>query len=80
MLSVHESTISRKVDKLAKSLRKQILTSLGRRGMSRRQAEEALSVDVRDMTLNIRDRLAQDSAPAAFSKKKAEAQAGDGSG
>src|SRR5215470_7882209 len=80
MLSVHESTISRKVDKLAKSLRKEILARLGRRGMSRRQAEEALSVDVRDMTLNIRDRLAQDSAPAAFSKKKVEAQAGDGSG
>jgi RNA polymerase sigma-70 factor, ECF subfamily len=81
MLSVHESTISRKVDKLAKSLRKQILASLGRRGMSRRQAEEALDVDVRDFTLRIRDRLAQDSPETAFSsKKKVEAQAGDGSG
>jgi len=79
MLSVHESTISRKVDKLAKSLRKQILSALGRRGMSRRQAQEALEIDVRDMTLNIRDRLAQDSSQTAFSKKKVEAQAGDGS-
>jgi len=80
MLSVHESTICRKVDKLAKSLRKQILAALGRRGMSRRQAEEALEVDVRDLTLNIRERLAQDSPQTAFSKKKVEAQAGDGSG
>ena len=37
-LAVHESTISRKLDKLAKALRKQILTALERRGMSRRQA------------------------------------------
>jgi RNA polymerase sigma-70 factor (ECF subfamily) len=80
MLSVHESTISRKLDKLAKSLRKQILAGLARRGMSRRQAEETLEVDVRDLGVNIRARLAQDSAPPAFHKKKVEAPAGDGSG
>jgi RNA polymerase sigma-70 factor (ECF subfamily) len=78
-LGVHESTISRKLDKLAKSLRKQILASLGRRGMSRRQAQEALEVDVRDLRINIRSRLAQETGGAAFSKKKAEAPAGDGS-
>ena len=78
-LGVHESTISRKVDKLAKSLRKQILAALGRRGMSRRQAHEALEVDVRDLRVNIRSRLAQESGGAAFSKKKAEAPAGEGS-
>jgi RNA polymerase sigma-70 factor, ECF subfamily len=78
-LGVHESTISRKLDKLAKSLRKQILASLGRRGMSRRQAQEALEVDVRDLRVNIRSRLAQETAGQAFSKKKAEAPAGDGS-
>ena len=77
-LGVHESTISRKVDKLAKSLRKQILASLGRRGMSRRQAQEALDVDVRDLRINIRSRLAQETGGPAFSKKKAEAPA-DGS-
>jgi RNA polymerase sigma-70 factor (ECF subfamily) len=79
MLSVHESTISRKLDKLAKSLRKQVLAGLARKGMSRRQAEEALEVDVRDLGLNIRERLAQDSAVSAFHKKKVEAPAGDGS-
>jgi RNA polymerase sigma-70 factor (ECF subfamily) len=79
-LGVHESTISRKLDKLAKSLRKQILGGLGRRGMSRRQAQEALEVDVRDLRVNIRDRLAQDSTHSAFSKKKREAPAEEGSG
>jgi RNA polymerase sigma-70 factor (ECF subfamily) len=78
-LGVHESTVSRKVDKLAKSLRKQILAALGRRGMSRRQAQEAIEVDVRDLRVNIRSRLAQESGGAAFSKKKADAPAGNGS-
>src|ERR1700722_3353121 len=78
-LGVHESTICRKLDKLAKSLRKQILASLGRRGMSRRQAQEALDVDVRDLRVNIRSRLAQETPGPAFSKKKAETPAGDGS-
>ena len=76
-LAVHESTISRKLDKLAKSLRKKILTALERRGMSRRQAEEALEVDVRDLRLNIRNRVAQESGPPAFSDKKSEVPASD---
>src|SRR2546428_7529481 len=78
-LGVHESTISRKLDKVAKTLRKQIMAALGRRGMSRRQAVEALEVDVRDLKVNISSRLAQESSPQAFPEKKAEAQAGDGS-
>ena len=70
-LKVHESTISRKVDKLAKSLRRRILAALGRQGMSRRQAEEAMEVDVRDLRVNLRNRLVQEGAPPAFSEKKA---------
>jgi RNA polymerase sigma-70 factor, ECF subfamily len=61
MLGVHESTISRKLDKLAKSLRKQIMADLQKRGMSRRQAEEALQADVRDLPVNIRRSLTQES-------------------
>jgi RNA polymerase sigma-70 factor (ECF subfamily) len=89
MLGVHESTISRKLDKLAKALRKQILGELGRQGMSRRQAEEALEVDVRDLQVNIRrsliqapveESMAQDSASAAFSKKRAEVKVREGPG
>jgi RNA polymerase sigma-70 factor (ECF subfamily) len=78
-LSVHESTISRKVDKLTKSLRKQILVGLGRSGMSRRQATEALDVDVRDLHLDVRNRLQESSTPA-FSQKKVGSPAGKGSG
>ncbi len=80
MLSVHESTISRKVDKLAKSLRKQIVASLARRGMSRRQAEEALEVDVRDLQVDIRRSLAQESPSAAFSEKRVEVRVREGPG
>jgi RNA polymerase sigma-70 factor, ECF subfamily len=79
-LGVHESTMSRKVDKLAKALRKKIIGELGRQGMSRRQAEEALEVDVRDVSLNLRARLVQDSASTAFPRSKEEAPAGDGTG
>jgi RNA polymerase sigma-70 factor, ECF subfamily len=75
-LAVHESTISRKVEKLTKALRKQILKNLVREGMSRRQAEEALSADVRDVTLNIRASLTQDSVAPAFSEKGAKAGEG----
>lgn len=71
-LSVHESTISRKLDKLAKSLRKQILAALVKRGLSRRQAQEAMEADVRDLRLNIRSRMTQDSGSQSFSDKKAE--------
>ncbi len=80
LLGVHESTISRKLDKLAKSLRKHIIASLTRQGMSRRQAEEALETDVRDLRLDIRRSLAQDSAPAAFSEKRVEARIREGPG
>jgi RNA polymerase sigma-70 factor (ECF subfamily) len=80
MLGVHESTISRKLDKLAKSLRKQIVAALGKRGMSRRQAEEALDVDVRDLKVDIRRSLSQDSRPSAFSEKTAEVRVREGEG
>ena len=80
MLGVHESTISRKLDKLAKALRKQIVAALGRSGMSRRQAEEALEVDVRDLQLDIRRSLAQESSPPAFSEKRVEARVREGPG
>jgi RNA polymerase sigma-70 factor (ECF subfamily) len=80
MLGVHESTISRKVDKLAKSLRKKILAGLMQQGMSRRQAEEALEVDVRDLQVDIRRRLAQETRAAAFSEKEVQVRTREGSG
>src|SRR6201993_217675 len=78
MLGVHESTISRKLDKLAKSLRKQIVAALVKDGMSRRQAEEALEVDVRDLQVDIRRSLAQETPSPAFSEKRVEARVPEG--
>jgi RNA polymerase sigma-70 factor (ECF subfamily) len=70
-LGVHESTISRRVDKLARGLRKQILSELGRRGMTRRQAEESLDTDVRDLRVDLRARLTQECRAGTFSPREA---------
>ena len=70
ILRVHESTISRRLEKLIRQLRKDILLRLTRKGMSRRQAEEALETDVRDLAIDIRKQLTQDSPSAPFSGKK----------
>ncbi len=48
--------------------------------MSRRQAEEAMEVDVRDLKVDIRRNLAQEKAPPAFSKKRVEARIPEGEG
>lgn len=56
-LGVHESTISRKMEKLLSDVRKRIRKALERRGMSRRQAEEALETDVRDLEFDVAARL-----------------------
>ena len=45
------------MEKLLKEIRKRIRKGLERRGMSRRQAEEALEVDVRDVELDVAGRL-----------------------
>ena len=57
MLRVHESTISRKLERITQNLRKQILKLLVRAGMSAAAAEEALELDVRDLAINVRQRL-----------------------
>ncbi len=72
VLRVHESTISRKVEKITKQLRKSVLDGLCAKGMSRRQAEEAIDADVRDLPVNVRAKLAQDSGAAAFNHRRPE--------
>lgn len=62
MLGIHESTVSRRVEKITKSLSKAIVKGLLARGMSRRQAEEALEVDVRDLALDVGKRLKPEDA------------------
>ncbi len=69
ILGVHESTISRRLEKLVRLLRKDLVLRLTRKGMTRRQAEEALESDVRDVTVDIRKQLTQDSAAPPFSGK-----------
>ena len=78
ILRVHESTISRKLDKLAKSLRKQTFANLGKAGFGRRQAQEAMELDVRDLAINIRSRLSQEKVSKAFPDVKREAPAEEG--
>ncbi len=66
ILKLHESTVSRRIQKITVNLRKQIIRSLMRQGMSRRQADEALETDVRDLHTNVRGRLQeklQESSP-----------------
>jgi RNA polymerase sigma-70 factor, ECF subfamily len=66
VLGLHESSISRRLDRVTTALRKRILACLRERGMSHAQAKEALETDVRDLQLDLRARLTQDSAPKAF--------------
>lgn len=73
VLRVHESTISRKLDRLTGTIRKDIRTALIRRGMSPRQADEAMQdLDVRDVTINIRETLQQETRSRAFYKQSPE--------
>ena len=79
-LGLHESSVSRRLDRLATGLRKRILAGLRMRGMSHAQATEALETDVRDIELNLRSRLTQDSGPKTFPEGKVPApDAGKGS-
>jgi RNA polymerase sigma-70 factor, ECF subfamily len=71
-LGVHESTISRKLEKITRGLRGAIRDALVRRGMSRRQADEALEVDVRDLAVDVRARLAAAGDTGRVEQRKAE--------
>jgi len=79
-LGLHESSISRRLDRLSTALRKRILAGLRDQGMSHSQATEALEADVRDMTLDLRSRLTQDSRATTFPRSKISAQEGGSQG
>jgi RNA polymerase sigma-70 factor, ECF subfamily len=57
LLGVHESTISRRVKRLGEKLRRRLLKKLQASGLSRHAAEEALSSDVRDIDVNVKELL-----------------------
>jgi RNA polymerase sigma-70 factor, ECF subfamily len=60
MLGTHESTVSRRLEKITLRLRKQIVSRLCKGGMTRRAAKEMLELDVRDLGVNVREKLAQE--------------------
>jgi RNA polymerase sigma-70 factor (ECF subfamily) len=70
MLGFHEATASRKLDRITKALRKSIRDVLLARGMSRRQIDEALEADVRDLNVNVQKALAQEKPAQAFTKER----------
>ena len=75
LLRVHESTVSRKLERVTKDVRKRIRKRLVESGMPSRQADELMEdVDVRDLQVSVRETLQQDSTAAAFYKGKGESQ------
>lgn len=64
LVGVHESTISRRLEKMVKGLRKQILAGLVARGMNRAQAEEAMEADVRYLQVDVGKKLQENRAQA----------------
>jgi RNA polymerase sigma-70 factor (ECF subfamily) len=69
-LRVHESTVSRKLARLAGDLRKRVKKRLKAAGVDGRQCDELLQgLDVRDLDVNIEATLRQESSQAAFYKE-----------
>ncbi len=73
VMGVHESTISRKLDRATTGLHKRIRKRLMTEGMSARQADEAMQdADVRDLNVNVNESLGQERDRWAFFKKSGE--------
>ena len=72
LLGVHESTISRRLSRLTKQLRKQLLKEMQSAGLSHTAAEEALGADVRDLNVDVRKFL-QAAGQMPFKEMKATA-------
>jgi RNA polymerase sigma-70 factor, ECF subfamily len=73
VMGVHESTISRKLERATTSLRKRIRKRLIDAGMSPRQADEAMAeTDVRDLNVKVSESLGQESGKLTFFKKSGE--------
>lgn len=72
---VHESTISRQLERITAGARKRMRKRLVEAGMTARQADEALQeTDVRDLRVPVRETLRQDGPPPAFYEEKGESQ------
>jgi RNA polymerase sigma-70 factor (ECF subfamily) len=60
LVGVHESTVSRRLEKITVSTRKSIFAGLVKRGMSPKEAEQAMEVEVSELSLDVRRRLMQE--------------------
>jgi RNA polymerase sigma-70 factor, ECF subfamily len=68
---VHESTISRKLERVTSGLRKRIRKRMIEAGMSPRQADEAMQdADVRDLRVRVSETLRQGNEELSFYKGK----------
>jgi RNA polymerase sigma-70 factor (ECF subfamily) len=66
-LGVHESTISRKLEKLTGKLRKRLRKRLQTAGINPQRCEDLLlEIDVRDLNVNVADNLRQESPVESF--------------
>ena len=71
LLRVHESTVSRKLERVTAALRKRIRKRLLTSGMTPRQADESMhDLDVRDLNVQVRETLGQNGGPLSFYKEK----------
>ena len=60
MLNLHESTVSRHLEKTTTNIRKRIVARLRVGGLSKRAAQEMLDGDVRDLGIDVRKHLTQE--------------------
>lgn len=68
-LRLHESTISRRLERLTSELRKRVRKRLEAAGVDRRRCDELLQeLDVRDLNIDVAGNLRQETSPKAFSK------------
>jgi RNA polymerase sigma-70 factor (ECF subfamily) len=68
-LSLHESTISRRLDRLTKKLRKRVRERLRAAGLGLRECDELLAeLDVRDLNVNVAATLKQETRVETFHK------------
>ncbi len=57
MIGAHESTVSRRLDRITSALRKRVLRSLREQGMSASDAEEIVASDIGKLSVDFRSRL-----------------------
>lgn len=70
VLRVHLATVSRRIKRLTEDVHRKLLKQLEASGMSRNAAREALGIDPRDLSVNLRNWL-QSSRSSAFSDQGA---------